>query len=142
MLALYVYVFVVLVCYFCTTNSSDPTSTINVLTIIPGFGFHAERTVTVLRNLDIISRSNISVHCMIFIYGSNHTESILQHINSLCDVQMYYHANFANYIKSVAPQVVKLSRYSHVMILLDDVELIDPFRYVLWCSSISLTSYL
>lgn len=124
----YGYLLIFVICQVGWANSIADSKT-NLLAVIPGFGFHCERTITVLKNLDIIRRSNISIHCMIFVYGNNISEPTLQNIKNICDVHYYNHANFGNYIKSVSPYLVRSSNYSHVMILLDDVELVEPFRY-------------
>ena len=123
--------------FFCT-NASTIVKNINVnhtiqadtklLLVMPGFGFHPARSETVLHNLRVIRNADIAIHCLIYIYGHNITKSVLSHIRDYCHVQYSHPANYASYLKTVTPVMINRSGCSHVMILLDDVELTDPFR--------------
>lgn len=106
----------------------------SILLIIPGFGFHnIQRAAMVYKNLQRIHTSNVSYMCIIFNYEQPYARTtelspeVRRGIHSHCSVQNYYYANYGDYLKSVPPALVHRAKFTHVFIVLDDVELKDTF---------------
>lgn len=96
-----------------------------------------QRYQTVVSNLNYLSSSSTSLDnqttvildCLIFIYQTAPTfsqeEETLQHF---CDLEYFSHGNYAFYLKSVLPSFLVQSGYTHLFLLLDDVQLTQTFR--------------
>lgn len=120
---------------------SLPSSNINdekILLCIPGMGFHSLRYQTILSNLQYLykhptssssSSSNLTLECIIFIYQRPLNSSQEKDLDQYCQLEYYYHGNYAMYLKSLVPYLLKESGYSHIFILLDDVRLTHSFKY-------------
>lgn len=101
---------------------------INILLVFPGIGFQEDRTRIVLNNLKILQLSKPpQLSCLIFAY---HIPPIYfrKEVEDFCTIELYMYANFAYYMKSVVPSLLVTSGYTHVMILLDDIQLPYTFR--------------
>jgi hypothetical protein len=46
-----------------------------------------------------------------------------------CDFERYQEAGYGDNMKTVTPQLVKYGGFSHVMVLLDDIQLQPNYRY-------------
>ena len=112
------------------SSISDISRSDKVLLVIPGIGFHTNRTETVLWNLDILRRSNVSYQCIAFAYKIPPLKKTDLRIRSSCHLHYYFNGNYASYMKAIVPSVLNSAGFTHVMVLLDDVELGRHFRYV------------
>lgn len=131
---------IILIFNVCKVISSEN----KVLLVIPGLGNNENRTKITIQNLkqlEIIKTktkqnekqresSKIPLDCFIFVYKTmlKEYESLLK---SVCELEYFYHGNYAYYMKSITPMFLKELGYTHVFILLDDVELSANFRYYL-----------
>eukprot|EP00602_Paraphysomonas_sp_CaronLab_P001445 CAMPEP_0185027618 /NCGR_PEP_ID=MMETSP1103-20130426/12880_1 /TAXON_ID=36769 /ORGANISM="Paraphysomonas bandaiensis, Strain Caron Lab Isolate" /LENGTH=294 /DNA_ID=CAMNT_0027561711 /DNA_START=66 /DNA_END=950 /DNA_ORIENTATION=- len=105
------------------SSISDISRSDKVLLVIPGIGFHTNRTETVLWNLDILRRSNVSYQCIAFAYKIPPLKKTDLRIRSSCHLHYYFNGNYASYMKAIVPSVLNSAGFTHVMVLLDDVEL-------------------
>ena len=103
-----------------------------VLVLVPGFGFNPRRTDIVIRSLKNIISSDVPYFCVVFSYENNldkvnkNRGTPQEHrnfIHETCEVIDYLYANYAAFMKSVPVIFLRQSGYSHVFVLLDDVEL-------------------
>lgn len=115
---------------------SSAKSPVNVLVVVPGFNYHPIRTKILIASLENISSSKLAFKCILFNYeepiertskGDNPSSEDRDRISSYCEVLDYYYANYATYLKAIPPSLVTLSRFTHVLVLLDDVELKPSF---------------
>jgi hypothetical protein len=108
-----------------------------ILLLVPGINYDSHRSMILLRNLKMIrSSSGVDLDCMILAYRSPSNQSLETELSRLsCHVQYFYHGNYAFYLKAAVPQLLIASGYSHVFVLLDDVELRDSFRWLAVSSS-------
>jgi hypothetical protein len=109
-----------------TSLSPNPEK---VLILVPGLGSNESRANIVLNNMNLISRSQVDFECLIFVY-SNVPSNVFEQLKYNCSIDSYQNGNYADYIKAVSPSLVKLSKFTHVMVLLDDVELEDSFQLI------------
>jgi hypothetical protein len=99
-----------------------------ILLVIPGVGFQEERTRIIFNNLKILQLSQGSqFSCLLFAYHIP-PPYMRKEVELYCDIQLYMYVNFAHYLKAVVPSLVATSGYTHVMILLDDIQLPYTFR--------------
>lgn len=103
-----------------------------ILVLVPGFGFHPQRTQILVESLKKVLSSGIDCFCMIFNYedyvdkvqkGDSPSHEYRDYINTTCELVDYHYGNYATYMKSVPVAFLRQSGYSHVFVLLDDVEL-------------------
>jgi hypothetical protein len=108
--------------------SSLEKSYSKILVVFPGVGFsNHNRTKTVFRNLRRLKEQNI-FDCLMFTH-SKFSQDFLNEIGNKCEIQYFPEGSYALYMKSVVPFVVREAGYTHIFILLDDVELGDQLRY-------------
>ena len=100
-----------------------------------GISFKYKQTADILKsNFDIIERtkgSNIQYKCLVLVYDNvmppflppGHNNWIPQ-----CDFERYQEAGYGDNMKTITPQLVEYGGFSHVMILLDDIELQPNYR--------------
>ena len=103
-----------------------------VLVLVPGFGFHPQRTLILVESLKKVIHSGVECYCMLFNFedhvdrlqkGDNPSQEHRDFIYASCGVVDYHYANYATFMKSVPVVLLQQSGYSHVFVLLDDVEL-------------------
>ena len=108
-----------------------------VLVAVPGFNFHPQRTRILLGSLGNIRASGVDFRCVIFNYNDQLGESAREGRDSprgarrlwqLCEFLDYFYANYATYLKAFPPSLVQEAGFTHVLVLLDDVELKPSFR--------------
>lgn len=112
------------------SNVNDSyTYNVKLLLVFPGVGFQLNRTKIILENIDIIKKSSVEIKCVMFYYSmpSNDVRNIIE---SLCSMEEYVHGNFGEYVKSLSPSIVNFGGFTHVMLLLDDVELGSKFEFI------------
>ena len=111
------------------------SSAYKVLVIVPGFNYHTHRTRILITSLKNIESSSIDFRCMIFNYNDqvSHVDSdgnkvSHEYLLKTCQVFDYYYANYAHYLKAVPPLLIEEAKFTHVLVLLDDVELKPSFQ--------------
>jgi hypothetical protein len=98
-----------------------------LLIFFPGVGFDEGRSDLILQNLKFIeqSRSNdLEISCLLSMYRKP-PASVLHRVKDICRVTYYPTGNYVAYLKTLEPQIIKFGGFTHVMILLDDVELVQ-----------------
>lgn len=107
-----------------------------VIIIIPGLSISdGNRTHTVLHNLRLLheQRNTSDYHCLVHYYSTNPVASaaVLNMFQKYsCTLQFFDAETFqyAHFLKSLSPSLVYAGGFSHVLVLLDDVELHPTFR--------------
>ena len=101
----------------------------NIFILIPGVGYQEDRIKILMNNLKILnlSRMHVQFSCLMFAYR-HPTSHQRREIEKYCDIEIYFHGNFASYMKAALPKLLVKSGYSHVMVLLDDLQLPFTFR--------------
>jgi hypothetical protein len=101
-----------------------------ILLLVPGINFDHDRLLILFKNLRLLmSLSEVDLDCLIFAYRSPPIEAVEEEFRRLsCQMEYFYHGNYAFYLKAAVPSLLIASGYSHVFVLLDDVELSDSFR--------------
>ena len=92
----------------------------------PGVGFDEGRTDLVLKNIRFIEMSrtvDIKISCLLAIYRKP-SEEVMHIVEDICSVTFYPTGNYVAYLKTLDPQLIRFAGFSHVMVLLDDVELV------------------
>mmetsp|Transcript_17296 Transcript_17296/g.28919 ORF Transcript_17296/g.28919 Transcript_17296/m.28919 type:complete len:301 (+) Transcript_17296:152-1054(+) len=113
---------------FCSETYAINNST---LIVVPGMSLQRNRTLTVLRNLEILYNHSTNMDCLIHHYSANQLSTTLRaKIESFgCRLQYFHESNhYADYLKSLLPFFLERGGDAYVMILLDDVELHPTFR--------------
>lgn len=91
--------------------------------------------------MDIIEETkglNIQYKCMVLVYD-NIMPPFLSNPNSnswipQCDFERYQEAGYGDNMKVVAPPLVRYGGFTHVMVLLDDIQLQPNYRCCWrWC---------
>lgn len=110
----------------CTLSLAIVTGTQHKLLIFfPGVGFDEGRTELVMQNLKFIEASRskgLDISCLLSMYRKP-SANILYRVEDICSVTYYPTGNYVAYLKTVEPRIVQFAGYTHIMILLDDVEL-------------------
>lgn len=108
-----------------------------VLVLIPGFSYDSHRTKILKRSLEVVIASGVDCHCLLFDYeepierrgkGDHPSTELRDFIKSTCVIYSYHYAHYATYMKSVPPMLLRMGGFTHVFVLLDDVELLDSFN--------------
>lgn len=103
----------------------------NVLVVVPGFGYHGDRYSYLMQSLKVLkTNSSVPTTCMLFIYvdSTSASKSKQNKLSEYCTVLPYYYGNYADFIKAVPYNLVILSGFSHVLLLLDDVVLHENYN--------------
>ena len=103
----------------------------SVLVVIPGFGYHGHRYTFVLQSLKVLKeQSTVPTTCMLFQYSDivHISQRKQDKLKEFCTVLPYYYANYADFIKAVPYNLVILSGFTHVLLLLDDITLHDNYN--------------
>ena len=106
---------------------ASANTTHKLLVFFPGVGFDEGRTELILHNIKFIEKSksrDLEISCLMAVY-KHPPDSILHHINNVCSVTYYPSGNYVAYLKTLEPNLVKFGGFTHVMILLDDIELVQ-----------------
>ena len=96
--------------------------------------FKYKQTADILKsNMEIIERtkgSRIHYKCMVYVYDNVMPPFLTPNIwIPQCDFERYQEAGYGDNMKAVSPQLVKYGGFSHVMVLLDDIQLQPNYRY-------------
>jgi hypothetical protein len=129
--------------FLCGLASSLHLET-KIFLVVPGINLNSQQRYHVLMsNLNYLSpwssftssttlfqnQNNISLDCLIFIYQTSSAYSREEEaLRNFCQLEYFYHGNYAYYLKSILPSFLILSGYTHIFLLLDDVELTQTFK--------------
>jgi hypothetical protein len=102
--------------------------------IVPtGISFKYKQTADILKsNIDILERTkNPHIHykCMVFVYDNVLPPFLTpNHWIPQCDFERYQEAGYGDNMKAVSPPLVGYGGFTHVMVLLDDIQLKPNYR--------------
>lgn len=105
-----------------------------VLVVVPGFNYHPQRTRILLGSLNTVRSSDVEFRCVVFNYNDLNGQKGgelprgARRLSCLCEVFDYFYANYATYMKAFPPSLVREAGFTHVFVLLDDVELKPSFH--------------
>lgn len=104
----------------------------NVLVVVPGFGYGIPRTEMLVKSLEhLFYDKTVDKDCMIFVYNDlpvvEENKVGDAKLRDLCAFVPFNYANYGDFVKAVPPFLVQKGGYTHVMILLDDVDLEPSF---------------
>lgn len=103
----------------------------NVLIVVPGFGWNLARLGILEASFKVLFRdTTVEKKCVVYTYKKPVNVKEIQSAKTLlerCDILQYENSMYAFYLKTVSPFLVKTANFSHVMILLDDVEILPTF---------------
>lgn len=98
-----------------------------LLVFFPGVGFDEGRSELILQNLKFIEASrskDLEISCLLSMYRKP-SPSVLHHVQDICSVTYYPSGNYVAYLKTLEPRIIQFGGYTHVMVLLDDAELVQ-----------------
>jgi hypothetical protein len=104
--------------------------------VVPGFNYHPSRATVLRDSLANINASLVDFKCIVFNYEEPIDRSTKtmpsaaerEILSSTCEIINYYYANYASYLKAVPPLLLEMAGFTHVFVLLDDVELKPSFK--------------
>jgi hypothetical protein len=123
-----------------------------LLVVVPGFSFQNASLKLVLNNVKALSsRSSVDTSCVIYhyvypthVHYENMQSAEARELQHYCKFSTYLGSDYAFYIKAVNPNLITMVNYSHVMILLDDVELrnfaVDRFLDIMTFNNLTSAS--
>ncbi len=100
-----------------------------VLVFFPGVGFQEDRLRIIRHNLRLLRKEEIDLKCLMITYASPPL-LVKDEIESFCDLNPFYYSNYAAYLKTATPSLLEWGHFTHVFLLLDDVELDDSFKLI------------
>ena len=121
----------ILLCAVCAIMATNiiPEKT---LLVVPGMSLtHANRTKTVLQNMELLFKHDSNFHCLIHVYSNSIPAAVKNKFSVYgCALQYFHESNhYADYLKTLVPSLLRHGEFHFVMILLDDVALQPTFRY-------------
>ena len=123
-----------------------------LLVVVPGFSFQPASLALVLRNIEALQGdTRISVSCLIYHYtypshiffNASQSEDAYK-LRTYCDISAYSGSDYGYYVKAVNPALARQGGFTHIMLLLDDVELknfhVGDFMDIMTYNNLTLAS--